>query len=111
MTLRNFALLFFSLILLSSCVVKKTPAVVDSPTSRFQIALDSIYKAHPKSVGLMVHIEAPDQNISWSGAVGLSDKKNKTTLQPDQPVLIASNTKTYTAAAILKLIEKGNLSL
>lgn len=77
----------------------------------FTKKLDSIYEANPESVGIMVHIECPDKNISWSGAVGHSDKKEKTKVRINQPVLIASNTKTFVAAAILKLAEENQLSV
>lgn len=84
---------------------------VDDKYAVFQSILDSIYNNHEDAVGIMVHIEAPNKNISWSGVVGVSNKKTKTNLESDQPVLIASNTKTYVAASVLKLIEQGELKL
>jgi D-alanyl-D-alanine carboxypeptidase len=80
-------------------------------TQQLQQLVDAAYASHPDAVGIMVHVEAPDQGISWSTAVGQSDKKTKAVLHKDQPVLIASNTKTYVAAAILKLIEKKKIQL
>ncbi len=59
----------------------------------------------------MVHVEAPEIGVSWSGASGYADKKSKKVLQADQPILIASSIKTYVSASILKLVEKGQLSL
>lgn len=76
---------------------------------KLQNALDSIYKAHPASVGLMVHVESPENQVSWSGASGLSDKKQK--LEADQPALIASSIKTYVSATILRLVEEKKLSI
>jgi len=73
--------------------------------------LDSIYAANSIEAGIMIHVECPDKNISWTAARGFSDKKTRQPLMADQPVLIASNTKTYVAAAILKLIEQGSFSL
>lgn len=78
---------------------------------KFQALIDSIYSANPASVGIMVHIEVPDQGISWSGASGYSEKNNPTKLQANQPVWIASNTKTYVSATILRLVEEGKLSI
>lgn len=77
---------------------------------RFKTALDSIYQSHPSSIGLMVHVESGSKNISWSGAIGQSDKSNKKALESDQPALIASSIKTYVSATILRLVEKGKLS-
>jgi D-alanyl-D-alanine carboxypeptidase len=79
--------------------------------STLQAMIDSVYAAHPASVGIMVHVESPEKNISWSGASGFAAKNSNNILQPDQPVLIASNTKTYVAAAILRLVEMEKLSI
>ncbi len=103
------------LIVLVSCKeVSKQEVVKDGnevSTILFQQTLDSIYKAHPTSKGLMIHIEMPDSGISWSGAVGISDTISKAPIDPGQPALIASNTKTYTAVTILRLVEEGKLKL
>lgn len=81
------------------------------PAIAFQHILDSIYLQHPSSVGIMAHVESPENEISWSGAVGFSDKAKKHVLMPDQPALIASCTKTYVSASILRLVEAGKLQL
>lgn len=88
-----------------------TYAFTQSIETKFQAVIDSVYAAHPASVGIMVHVEAPDQGISWSGASGYSEKNTNTTLKPDQPAWIASNTKTYVSATILRLVEDGKLSI
>jgi Beta-lactamase class C and other penicillin binding proteins len=59
----------------------------------------------------MIDVESTDKNISWSYAVGYSDKNLKTPINPHQPALTASNTKTYLAACILKLAEQHQLDL
>ena len=107
----HFLFLVFSLVV---CGCKNAPKSVDNIVTTEQLlqhSLDSIYNSNPGSVGLMVHVESPDRNISWSGAVGVSSLESATALEIDQPVLIASNTKTYTAASILKLIEQEKLAL
>ncbi len=104
-----FILLFFSM---GSC--KKENNKTTSETNRtqtFQNVLDSIYSEHKEALGLMVHIEASNKGISWSGAVGVSNKKTKAPIGKEQPALIASNTKTFVAVAILKLIEEGEVKL
>ncbi|WP_045471234.1 serine hydrolase domain-containing protein [Winogradskyella sp. PG-2] len=99
------------LLFLSCKEEKKTPTIEKDKTEVFQSILDSIYAKNKDAVGLMVHIEAPDKKISWSGAVGITDKNTNTPLSEDQPVLIASNTKTYVSAAILRLVEESMLDL
>lgn len=86
-------------------------AIAQSVETRLQAVIDSIYVANPTSVGLMVHIESPEQGISWSTASGYPSKNAKTKLEPDQPVLIASNIKTYVSATILRLVEMRKLSI
>lgn len=106
----------FSLIGLSSILVfTNWPGV---PTSRFapkktstalQTLVDSAVK--DQVPGVLLHVESPQQKISWSGAAGVSDLKTKTTLQSDQTFRIASVTKTFVACSILRLWEMGKLSL
>ena len=78
---------------------------------RFKFIVDSTYQAHPNAVGIMIHVASPNKDISWTYAVGYADKVKKQKVNKDQPVLLASNTKTYMAAAILKLVENGKLQL
>ncbi len=97
-----------------SCSKKGTQSIVpgtDQIVNNFQQNLESIYTSNPESIGIMVHIESPGKKISWSGAVGYSYKQEKTKLRINQPVLIASNTKTFVAATILRLEEQAKLSL
>lgn len=79
--------------------------------SVFQHKIDSLYAKHKDAVGIMVHVESPKQGVSWSYATGVSDIKTGTALKREQPVLIASNTKPYVAAATLRLVEEGKISL
>lgn len=83
-----------------------TPFYGQTLEGKFQESIDSIYNANPESNGIMVHVESPKYNVSWSGAVGYSDKSIKKRIEPDQPALIASCTKTYVSATILRLVEE-----
>lgn len=73
--------------------------------------VDSAFAAHPKSIGLIYHIEIPEKQISWTYAVGYTDSLKQESLNSNQPILVASNTKTFVAATILKLVEKGYFKL
>lgn len=75
----------------------------------FKHTIDSIYEKNKDAIGIIVHVEAPKQNISWSYAKGIVNSRTNEPLANQQPVLIASNTKPYVAAAILRLAEKGEL--
>ncbi|MEL7499321.1 MAG: serine hydrolase domain-containing protein [Planctomycetota bacterium] len=97
----------------SAVVAQETPSLnmTEKIEQAFQSVLDEIIKDHPKAIGLLVHVEAPNESISWSGAAGFSDAALEKPLVANQPVWIASNTKTYVSAAILRLVEEGELSL
>ncbi len=77
----------------------------------FQTILDSTYQANKEAVGIMIHVESPDKNISWTSTIGFSNKDTREKINKNQPVLIASNTKTYVSATILKLVENEELRL
>ncbi len=78
---------------------------------QFQHLLDSTFQANQDAIGIMIHVESPDKNISWTSAVGYSNKDTNEKLDKNQPLLIASNTKTYVSTTILKLVENGELEL
>ncbi len=103
----NNSMKYFSLLLLLIAYSGNGQNVV----APFQHLLDSTYQANKDAIGIMVHLESPNKNISWTSAVGFSNAKTKEIINPNQPALIASNTKTYIAVAILKLIESDQLSL
>jgi len=79
--------------------------------NQFQKTIDSIYHANPDVIGYIVAVEAPDRNISWTGAVGNSSIDSLQKLDPYQPALIASNIKTYVAATILRLVEENKIDI
>ena len=79
--------------------------------SDFGEILKEVYEQNPDVVGIMARIEAPEKNITWSGVAGLADKNDTVQIFPDQPALITSNTKTFMAAAFLRLVEQGKISL
>lgn len=74
--------------------------------NQFKTIIDTTFENNQDAIGIMIHIESPSNNLSWTYSVGQSDKKKK-----ELAALIASNTKTYVSAAVLKLVEKDILSL
>ena len=61
--------------------------------------------------GAALALESPKLGLRWEGAAGLADPAGGTAMTPATPVRIASNTKTFVAAAILRLVEEGRLGL
>lgn len=104
----NSIIIFFAL----SFVSCKTSRKIDlSEGDRFQKNIESIYFSNQEVVGVLVHIEYPKLNLSWNGAIGYANKETKKKVNPSQPILIASNTKTFVSAAILRLKEEKKLNL
>jgi len=95
---------------LNSCATNQHNNV-NQQNQRFQKVIEKIYTENTDSIGIMIHIESPDKNISFSGAVGYSSKPQNHKIEPSQPALIASNVKTYTSVAILRLIEQNKITL
>lgn len=83
----------------------------DSLGLALQRLADSLVAARPRLPGLLIAVESKRHGRTWTVAAGLADTARKSPLRPDQPVRIASNTKTYLAAAVLRLVEQGRLSL
>jgi D-alanyl-D-alanine carboxypeptidase len=52
-----------------------------------------------------------DGSFSWSGAAGIASQDGQVPMNKDTAIYIASITKLYTATAIMRLYEKGALSL
>lgn len=100
--------LFFSLLALV-CLNSQLHARYNS--QKLRAIVDSVFTQNPDMLGVSVHIESPELHISWSYACGSNGKPDPKRLNPDQPVLIASTTKTYIAATIIRLIEQGKLEL
>jgi D-alanyl-D-alanine carboxypeptidase len=83
----------------------------DSIGPKLQRFADSMVAARPKLPGFLIYVRDGSSDRSWRIAAGWSDTARKVRLDPDQPLRIASNTKTYTSAAILRLMEQGKLAL
>jgi len=109
--MKKLSILIISVILFSCTGKKNSDLSQVNFDTKFQKSIDSIYDANPDVKGIMVHIESPSNNISWSGASGYSDFNEKQILDPEQPALIASCIKTYVSATMLRLVEMGKIQL
>lgn len=78
--------------------------------NRFQTILDSVYTQHPEVKGMSIYLVSSEQKCLWYGAIGKANANNDT-LTVEHPVNIASVTKIFVAAAILKLVEQNKFSI
>lgn len=67
--------------------------------------------ANPSLPGELLHITAPKQKLDVSLAAGLFDRESKMPLDPHHVFRVASVTKTFVAASILRLYEEGKIKL
>lgn len=79
--------------------------------ARLHTLLDSAFDAADGVPGAILRVEAPGRGLVWEEAVGDSDPLESSALRPTQPLRIASMTKMYVAAAVLRLEEDGALGL
>jgi D-alanyl-D-alanine carboxypeptidase len=81
-----------------------------TPTSsRLASATEAFAAAHPSYPGVALSVASP--RLHWTGSAGHPALGSSAKLDPDAGFRIASVTKTFTAAAILRLVEDGRLGL
>lgn len=73
-----------------------------------QVLQSEITESNP---GILFTVESGDEKFSWSRAEGINDREIGDSLQIQETFRIASVTKTFVAAGILRLMEKGVLAL
>jgi CubicO group peptidase (beta-lactamase class C family) len=80
------------------------PASIASvPPGSWQSLVDEAFDGSPGVPGISLAVLAPDDGVDVAVASGSGG------LSPAQPFRISSNTKTFTAAATLRLVEDGVL--
>jgi D-alanyl-D-alanine carboxypeptidase len=88
--------------------VPGTPPFVDLNRGLQSIVSDFVQKDGAVK-NCVLSVMTGDGSLVWSGAAGIARKNVPMTR--DAPIYIASVTKLYTATAVMRLIEKGALSL
>jgi len=86
---------------------------VSEPTvgPQLQALVDAAVADNELIHGIALHVDSPLVGLDWEGAAGVADPSAGTPMTADRPVRIASNTKTFIAAAVLRLSEEGRLDL
>ncbi len=110
------ALLAATITALSACGGGDSPEQQASAAQvRLTLALARTRADHPWIPGILVRVTADQErsgfDLDWAAASGLRDKTTRAALQADDRYVMASVTKTYVAATILRLIESGQLTL
>jgi D-alanyl-D-alanine carboxypeptidase len=88
-----------------------TAAAGEDPAAKLQETLQLFAQENPTAPGVTAAVVCPALGLDWTGAVGAVDFGDAEALSPAHTFRIASNTKTYVAAAVLRLAELGRLDL
>jgi D-alanyl-D-alanine carboxypeptidase len=91
----------------SSARASGTPDVA----KELQLAVEHYVGNHPTVPGAVLRVEAPQIGVSWEGASGRFVFGEHRPLEPSDAFRTASVTKTFTAAAVLRLSEQGEVAL
>ena len=82
----------------------------DPPLSdRLDALLVSACEGWTSPGGAMLYVSAPRLGFAWSGARAGSANDGHTVPRPDQPMRIASITKPFVAATVLRLVQQAQL--
>ncbi len=83
---------------------------MDGINQKLQDLLDKqIGKGYIRSV--VAAVQSCDRRVDFSGASGIANHETGTSMTPDTPYFIASVSKTYTAAIVMRLDEQRLLDL
>jgi D-alanyl-D-alanine carboxypeptidase len=76
-----------------------------------QYLISGLVKNDKSVKNCVLSVMRSDGSFSWSGAAGIARQDGQVPMTKDTPIHLASITKLYTAAIIMRLYEKGALSL
>jgi D-alanyl-D-alanine carboxypeptidase len=107
----GFTLIAISLTSFTGCSQPEDPTREAVLQTEFQALIDAVVAEDDAVHGASMAVFSPSSGLDWEGAAGFADPEAKTPMTPSHPVRIASNTKTYVAAAVLRLAESGRIDL
>jgi D-alanyl-D-alanine carboxypeptidase len=96
-----------SFITLSSCSTR----TFDDLNQELEYLVSGLVEKDKSVRNCVLSVKKGDGSFSWSGAAGIASQDGQVPMTKDTPIYIASITKLYTATAIMRLYEKGALSL
>ena len=98
--------------MLAICIAA-APALAENPAleAELQGVIETFLAENPGAPGVSACALCPGLELDWSGATGTIARNSDEPMTPAHTFRIASNTKTYVAAAILRLAETGRIGL
>jgi D-alanyl-D-alanine carboxypeptidase len=83
----------------------------DNLNQQMQYLVSGMVEKNKSVKNCVLSVTKGDGSFSWSGAAGIASQNGQVPMTKDTPVFIASITKLYTATVIMRLYEKGAISL
>ena len=90
---------------------KQSTSSFDDLNQEMQFLISDLVAKDKTVKNCVLSVMKGDGSFAWSGASGIASQNGQTPMTKDTPIYIASITKLYTATAIMRLYEKGELSL
>jgi D-alanyl-D-alanine carboxypeptidase len=106
--MRKIAFLIVAAVLGFACQSQELEPTIDE---LLQATVDAAVSENDAVRSAALHLDSPALGLAWAGASGLADPAAGTPMTPDNPSRVASNTKTFVAAAVLRLHEEGILGI
>lgn len=105
--------ILFILLVVTGCKSSKVDIVYDaSPEVNFnRILQEEVNASKNNTAGISLTVISPELGLDFSGAAGYDSETKNNLLKAEQPFRIASITKPFVAAAILRLQEKELLDI
>lgn len=101
-----------ALVWLGLLLTAATPAAADSLHDTLQTTVDTFLTENDQAPGIVVHFISPSRELDGTVVAGREDRPaSASALTARHTFRIASNTKTYVATAVLRLVEEGRLHL
>lgn len=92
-------------------VQAEAPRKATHLTGELQRLVSAEVAANPSLPGELLHVDSPRQKLNVDLAAGVFDRDSQRPLDPRDLFRVASVTKTFVAASILKLYEEGKIKL
>jgi D-alanyl-D-alanine carboxypeptidase len=103
---------FITLLIVGTLCLAGAPQAIETDLGQqLQLILDTEVQNNGAVHSAALHVDAPSLGLDWEGAAGMADPGGGRSMTPGTPVRIASNTKTFVAAAVLRLAEEGMLDI
>jgi CubicO group peptidase (beta-lactamase class C family) len=105
---RSFGLIGGALMALAALLAATLPIAAETPSEKVDALLSGLIQTNDPGMAVLV---AQNGKILFEKGYGLADLEHHVPITPQTTFRIASITKQFTAAAILKLQEQGKLSV